>query len=107
MKIGFEIEFAIFSQDYIGIENNCYANSNSLDAFSKMLEDVCETLFIMGIEVLVAHKETGPGQFEIVLNYGDVMVTLDRYFLAREAIKAVIRKYGYLTCFLPKASAIT
>ncbi len=47
--------------EYVGVENNCYSNSNSLDAFCKLFEDVCDTLFIMGIEVLVAHKETGPG----------------------------------------------
>lgn len=107
MKIGFEVEFSIMTSDYLGVEHNCYSNSNSLDAHAKMLEDVCETLFIMGIEVLVAHKETGPGQFEIVLNYGDLMVTLDKYFMAREAIKGVIRKYGFIVSFIPKASSIT
>jgi glutamine synthetase len=61
LKIGFEIEFTIMNLEYVGVENNCYSNSNSLDAFCKLFEDVCDTLFIMGIEVLVAHKETGPG----------------------------------------------
>ncbi len=61
LKIGFEVEFAIFNLQYEGVENNCYANSNSLDAYSKILEDVCDTLEALEIEVLAVHKETGPG----------------------------------------------
>lgn len=107
MKIGFEIEFAILNLSFEAVENNCYGNSNSLDAYSKIFEDVCDTLEALSIEVLAVHKETGPGQFEIVLNYGDVMETLDNYFMAREAIKAVLRKYSLLTTFIPKSSPIT
>jgi glutamine synthetase len=46
---------------YEAVENNCYGNSNSLDAYSKILEDVCDTLAALDIEVLAVHKETGPG----------------------------------------------
>jgi glutamine synthetase len=42
-----------------------------------------------------------------VLGYGSVLEILDRYFMAREAIKAVLRKYSLLVSFLPKSSAIT
>ena len=34
----------------------------------------------------VMHKESGPGQFEIVLKYGKVMQSIDNYQLARETI---------------------
>jgi glutamine synthetase len=78
-----------------------------LDLYSKILEDVCDTLAILDIEVLVIHKETGPGQFEIVLGYDTVLKSLDRYFMARETIKAVLRKYSLLVSFIPKSSAIT
>jgi glutamine synthetase len=93
--------------NYEAVELNGYSNANSLDLYSKILEDVCDTLEQLDIEVLVVHKETGPGQFEIVLNYGDVLITLNRYFMAREAIKAVLRKYSLLVSFIPKSSAIT
>ena len=55
------MEFAILNTAFEAVENNCYSNSNSLDAFSKILEDVCDNLALLGIEVLVVHKETGPG----------------------------------------------
>lgn len=61
LKIGFEIEFAIFKIDYEPVEYNGYSNSNSLDLYSKILEDICLNLDALDIEVLVAHKETGPG----------------------------------------------
>ena len=89
------------------MEYNGYSNANSLDLYSKILEDVCDTLALLDIEVLVVHKETGPGQFEVVLGYDTVLATLDRYFMAREAIKAVMRKYSYIATFIPKSSAIT
>ncbi len=34
----------------------------------------------------IAHKECGAGQFEVVLKYGDVMKTLDDYFLTKEIL---------------------
>lgn len=89
------------------MEFNGYSNSNSLDLYSLILEDICDTLAQLDIEVLVVHKETGPGQFEVVLGYDSVMKSLDRYFMAREAIKAVLRKYSLIGSFIPKSSAIT
>jgi glutamine synthetase len=93
--------------EMVAVENNCYSNSNSLNAYAKILEEIMDDLALLDIEVLVAHKETGPGQFEIVLGYGDVMETLDKYFLARETIKAVFGKYSYIVTFIPKSSSIT
>ena len=36
-----------------------------------------------------------------------MLKSLDRYFMAREAIKAVIRRNGLMCTFVPKASNIT
>lgn len=38
------------------------------------------------IEFEIAHKECGAGQYEVVLKYGDVMRSLDNYYLAKEVI---------------------
>ena len=43
------------------MEFNGYSNANSLDLYSLILEDICDTLAQLDIEVLVVHKETGPG----------------------------------------------
>lgn len=107
LKIGFEIEFAIFNLEFAPVEFNGYCNANSLDLYSKILEDVVLNLHAVDIEVLVVHKETGPGQYEIVLGYGDVLETLDKYFMARELIKGVLRKYSLLCSFIPKSGPIT
>ena len=61
LKIGFEIEFAILNHSFEAVEHNGYGNANSLDAYSKIFEDVCDTLAELDIEVLAVHKETGPG----------------------------------------------
>lgn len=61
LKIGFEIEFAIFNLEFAPVEFNGYCNANSLDLYSKILEDVVLNLQAVDIEVLVVHKETGPG----------------------------------------------
>jgi glutamine synthetase len=44
MKIGFEIEFAMFNLEFSPVEFNGYCNANSLDLYAKILEDVTLTL---------------------------------------------------------------
>ena len=61
LKIGFEVEFAVNNLEMVAVENNCYSNSNSLNAYAKILEEVMDDLALLDVEVLVAHKETGPG----------------------------------------------
>jgi glutamine synthetase len=42
-----------------------------------------------------------------VLDYGEVLETLDKYFMARETIKGVLRKYSLICSFIPKSGPIT
>ena len=107
VKIGFELEFAIFNLEFSPVEYNVYSSSNSLDLYAGILEEIVLKLQAMDIEVLVVHKETGPGQYEVVLGYGEILETLDKYFMARELIKAVLRKYSLIGSFIPKSGPIT
>jgi len=61
MKIGFEIEFVILNQSFEAVELNGYSNANSTDLYAFLLDDICNNLEKLDIEVLVYHKETGPG----------------------------------------------
>jgi len=48
------------------------------------------------------HKETGPGQYEIVLKYDDVMKSVDNYILTKETIYHHFKAIGKRAVFLPK-----
>lgn len=49
-----------------------------------------------------AHKECGPGQYEIVLKFGEVLRTLDNYYLAKEIISQHFKKKGLTVTYIPK-----
>jgi len=104
MKIGVEIEFFILrkTNGLNPLETN---PESSLTSLVTLIDDFDELYIIMknnGINFEIAHKECGGGQFELVLKYGDVIKTLDDYYLAKEIIAQHFKKKGYVVTYLPK-----
>ena len=58
----------------------------------------------MGIQIEQLHKESAPGQYEISLHYGSILVLCDKLLLAREVISAIAFKHKLKVSFIPKAS---
>lgn len=52
--------------------------------------------------VVQLHAEAGNGQFEIALRYTTCSNAADNLIYAREVIRAVARKHGFLATFMPK-----
>lgn len=102
-RVGFEIEFALASADcQIGItEMRTYSSAGAFDANAAILEELCETLHELGLQVEQMHKESGPGQFEVVLGHGPVITAVDGLLFAREAIVAVAHRHQRKVTFLP------
>lgn len=92
LKIGIEIEFYILNKDMTAIEHNTDSSLTSLVSLIDDFDYLYTFMKAHDIACEVMHKECGNGQFELVLKYGDVMKTLDNYYLAKEIISQHFRK---------------
>ena len=106
VKIGIEIEFALLDAKTMqpidhGIDCNLSLLMNLVDDF----HDLYMKLKDHDINIEAIHKECGFGQYEMVMNYGDLKKTLDDYYLSREIITQHFRKKGLIASFLPKPFA--
>ena len=104
-RAGFEVEFAVAelgNQQFGWEDRRTYCSSGAFDAAAPMLEDMAETLQLLGLTVEQLHKESGPGQFEIVLGHCPVLDSVDNLLLAREAVTAVAHRHQRRATFLPK-----
>lgn len=87
IKIGIEIEFMVLdAMTKKPIEKNLESNLTSLVPFLEDLEEIHGIMSKHGISFECSHKECGNGQYEIVLGYGEVLKTLDDYYLTKEII---------------------
>lgn len=64
-----------------------------------------DALALMGIPVHQFAKEYGMGQYELSLLPADPITAVDRFVLARQAIKALARDDGLIATFMPKPFA--
>lgn len=101
-RVGFEVEFALASSL---TETRTYSSAGAFDEVAPFLEDVCETLHELGVGVEQMHKESGPGQYEVVLGHRSVMEAVDGLLFAREAIVAVAYRHQRRVSSLPKYMA--
>ena len=64
-----------------------------------------DALAVMGIPLHQFAKEYGMGQYELSLLPADPVTAVDRFVLARQAIKALARDDGMVATFMPKPFA--
>ena len=107
-RVGFEIEFVLADlptdrgQTPVPIDPRTYSSASAFDAAAPILEEICEALHGLGIKVEQLHKESGPGQYEIVVAHLPVMEAVDGLLFAKQAIVATARRHGKCASFLPK-----
>ncbi|KAI6657069.1 Protein fluG-like [Oopsacas minuta] len=104
LDVGYEIEFLLINQDGTPLNNYLYGSSTAYEEASVVIEEIYHSLLEMGIEVDQLHKESAPGQYEIVLHYGPVLSLCDKLLLAREVITAIALRHKLKVSFIPKAS---
>eukprot|EP00177_Eucheuma_denticulatum_P004337 GFKZ01007883.1.p1 GENE.GFKZ01007883.1~~GFKZ01007883.1.p1 ORF type:complete len:523 (+),score=43.74 GFKZ01007883.1:189-1571(+) len=108
VKAGFELEFALFTLDPADGKtlrdfgrSASYASFDQVDMAARFLDDVVACLEKMDIYVRMMHAEAMPAQFELVLDYKDVLDAAHDLIVARIAVKAVARKHGLIASFVP------
>ncbi|KAM7468233.1 hypothetical protein LguiB_015795 [Lonicera macranthoides] len=109
MNAGFENEFYLLksvlregNEEWAAFDQTPYCSASAFDAASPILHEVTAGLQSLNIPVEQLHAESGNGQFEIALGYTVCTTAADRLIFAREVIRAVSRKHGFLATFVPK-----
>ncbi|XP_078427645.1 nodulin/glutamine synthase-like protein [Wolffia australiana] len=113
MNAGFECEFILLKnilregeEEWVPVDKFPYCSSSAYDAKSQLLQEFYSSLESLNIKVEQLHAEAANGQFEIAMGYSICTNSADNLIYAREAIRSVSRKHGFLATFVPKFSAL-
>ncbi|CDW91658.1 glutamate--ammonia ligase [Stylonychia lemnae] len=102
VKIGYEIEFNVLDMDGKPINKHSGLNLDALLKQSDVLIRISNELNSQGVRVLNMHKESSHGQYEIVLDYDDVLKSIDNYNFAIQVIKQNFQREGKQISLLPR-----
>lgn len=72
------------------------------DKIMDLVESIVTQLEASGIKIQQFHAESGPGQYEFVMNPLEPLVAVDALICAREIIITVASKHGMRATFVPK-----
>lgn len=105
--IGFEIEVFFVEKQFdpiTPIDNTTYSTSAALYSVktSTMIDEIVESIMAQGIGISFFHPESGPGQFEFVLDPYDPLTAADNLIRARETIYNIASKYDVHATLAPK-----
>ncbi|WP_066016683.1 glutamine synthetase family protein [Endozoicomonas atrinae] len=108
VKVGFEYEFYLMEdkeEEWVPAEAFTYASDYGFSVLQPLVDDIIQSLDKQTIKVRTAHAESGPGQLEMSLDYGDALKIADDQLFFRKTVHAMARQHGYAASFLPKIFA--
>jgi glutamine synthetase len=100
-KVGPEIEFYFLDENWNPLfgGKECYSIAK-IGQYSELVDQVQLGLEALGINIEALHTEYGPGQMEIILEYGDALQITDATILARHFVKEIARRNGIRASFM-------
>lgn len=105
-QVAFEAEFLlarpIADGNWTPVDRGRMFTIDELEARWAWSVRMLDALARMGIPVHQFAKEYGTGQYELSLLPADPVTAVDRFVLARQAIKALARDDGLVATFMPK-----
>lgn len=105
IKAAFENEFYLLKSTPDGItptDGTVFASSLGMDINRPVIDDIADALTAQSIQVERYHPESGPGQQEISIRYGDALQAADRQITFRQTVRAIALKHGLTASFMPK-----
>jgi glutamine synthetase len=100
-KVGSEVEFYLLDEDkkplFGGRETYSLGKAGQ---YSDIIDQIQYGLEDFGIPIEALHTEYGPGQMELILEFGDALTNADNTIIARNAIKEITRKNGKYATFM-------
>lgn len=108
-QIGMEPEFTLLLPDgegeYKPIAQDGMYSVDGLDRTYEFLQNLVETVELMGIQVTQIGKEYGPGQYEGNFHHASPIRAVDDYLIYRQVVRALARDAGMIATFMPKPYA--
>ena len=105
----FEPEFYLLRLDEAGqmhpADRTPFAATLAMDLNRVLIDDIADALVTQGILVERYYPESGPGQHEIAVRYGDALRAADSQIALRETVRGVALRHGLRASFLPKIFA--
>ncbi|HEX9061467.1 MAG TPA: glutamine synthetase family protein [Clostridia bacterium] len=101
--VGSELEFYLFDSNkkpvFDGIQ--CYSLYRGAE-LENVIGEMRNSLEELGIELEAFHIEYGPGQIEVIPEYGDALDMADKTVLIKSSIREIARKHGLYASFMAK-----
>ncbi len=101
--VGSELEFYLFDSNkkpvFDGIQ--CYSLYRGAE-LEYVIREMRDGLEELGVPLEAFHIEYGPGQIEVIPEYGDVLEMADNTILIKNAVKEIARKHNLYASFMPK-----
>ncbi len=101
--VGSELEFYLLDSGkkpvFDGIQ--CYSLYRGAE-LEYVIQEMRNGLEGLGIELEAFHIEYGPGQIEVIPEYGDALEMADKTVLIKNSIKEIARKHGMYASFMAK-----
>ena len=108
MKTGVECEYFLVSADGSSIsdlndtqEKPCYDQSALMRQYD-VISEICDSMIELGWGPYQNDHEDANGQFEMIWDYDDALVTADRHVFFKYMVKAITEKHGLRATFMPK-----
>ena len=105
LEVAFENEFYLLHRvdgEHQPFDESHYASAYGLVDAWPILDDMARSLEVQNVSIENMMAESGPGQFEIVVEHGPAMRAADNFLTVRETVHAVARSHGLMASFLPK-----
>jgi glutamine synthetase len=108
-RVAFESEFLLAAFDdersWTPADHGRMFTVDEIEARWDWSAELLDALGTMGVGVHQFAREYGAGQYELSLFPSDPVAAVDRFVLARQAVKALARDDGLVATFMPKPFA--
>ncbi len=104
----FENEFYLLCLTESGFapaDDTVFAATLGMDLHQSVINQITDALIQQAIPVERYYPESGPGQQEIVVRYGEALQAADRQIAIRETVRGVALQHNLRASFLPKLFA--
>ena len=116
-KFGTEFEFWIFNETPDSLHEKSFADLKTLSQgmfgyswvregqHQALVHDIIDTMNGYNIEIEGLHTETGPGVWEVCLQYDDVVQAADKAALFKTTLKQICHRHNLSVTFMAKWNA--
>jgi glutamine synthetase len=112
LKEGFTVQTALEPEfyllkrgehgDFLPINNSRMFTLQGLQNEQSLIAKIVEELRAMGVGIPQFGKEYGRGQYEMSIQHGSPLQSIDRYWSLKEVVRDLASEAGYVATFMPK-----